>query len=123
MDNLKLIVDNINQKKLDMLNALISNLEIEKMSSAIKFGYIAKGLGSFYPRFGPTYEWDTAAGQCILEESGGEVVDSNLSRLSYNKNKQYLNKEFFACSGFFDDRIILITLSIFSTETDKPINI
>lgn len=89
----------INQKKLDILNALISNLEIEKISSAIKFGYIAKGLGSFYPRFGPTYEWDTAAGQCILEESGGEVVDSNLSRLSYNKNKQYLNKEFFAFSG------------------------
>ena len=89
----------INQKKLDMLNALIPNLEIEKISSAIKFGYIAKGFGNFYPRFGPTYEWDTAAGQCILEESGGKVVDSNLSRLSYNKNKQYLNKEFFAFSG------------------------
>ena len=32
------------------------------------------------------------------------------------------SKEFLACSGFFEDRIILITLSMFSTETDKPIN-
>ena len=31
-------------------------------------------------------------------------------------------REFFACYGFLDERIILITLSIFSTETDKPIN-
>ena len=89
----------MNKKKLDLLYNLISNVKIEKISSAIKFGYIAQGLGNFYPRFGPTYEWDTAAGQCILEESGGKVVDSSLSRLSYNKNSQYLNKEFFAFSG------------------------
>ncbi len=89
----------INKKKLDLLHNLISNVKIEKISSAIKFGYIAQGLGNFYPRFGPTYEWDTAAGQCILEESGGKVVDSSLSRLSYNKNSKYLNKEFFAFSG------------------------
>ena len=89
----------INKKKLDLLYNLISNVKIEKISSAIKFGYIAQGLGNFYPRFGPTYEWDTAAGQCILEESGGKVVDSSLSRLSYNKNSKYLNKEFFAFSG------------------------
>ena len=89
----------MNKKKLNMLSDLIKDVEIEKISSAIKFGYIAKGLGNFYPRFGPTYEWDTAAGQCILEESGGKVVDRNLARLSYNKNKQYLNEEFFAFSG------------------------
>ncbi len=89
----------MNQKKLDMLSELIADVEIEKISSAIKFGYIAKGLGNFYPRFGPTYEWDTAAGQCILEESGGKVVDRNLDRLSYNKNNKYLNEEFFAFSG------------------------
>ncbi len=99
----------MNQKKLDMLNELILNIEIEKLSSAIKFGYIAKGLGNFYPRFGPTYEWDTAAGQCIIEESGGRVVDCNLERLSYNKNEKYLNEEFFAFSGdssFWEDVIM-----------------
>lgn len=89
----------MNPRKLETLAGLIKNIEIIKISSAIKFGYIAKGLGNFYPRFGPTYEWDTAAGQCIVEESGGRVVDRNLSRLSYNKNKQYLNKEFFAFTG------------------------
>ena len=48
----------MNKKKLNMLSDLIEDVEIEKISSAIKFGYIAKGLGNFYPRFGPTYEWD-----------------------------------------------------------------
>ena len=36
--------------------------------------------------------------------------------------QEVFNKEFLACSGFFDDRMILITLSMFSTETDNPIN-
>ena len=52
--------------------------------------------GDFYPRLGPTHEWDTAAGQCIIEEAGGSVVDKNMSRLKYCKNKTYLNNEFFA---------------------------
>jgi len=102
----------MNQIKLDLLNELITDVKIEKISSAIKFGYIAKGLGNFYPRFGPTYEWDTAAGQCILEESGGRVVDRNLERLSYNKNEKYLNQEFFAFSGdpSFWERVIISLL-------------
>jgi 3'(2'), 5'-bisphosphate nucleotidase len=42
------------------------------MGSAIKFALIAEGLYDVYPRFGPTSEWDTAAGQILLEvESGG----------------------------------------------------
>ncbi len=40
----------MNQKKLSMLNELITDVKIKKISSAIKFGYIAKGLGNFYPK-------------------------------------------------------------------------
>ena len=72
-----------------------NNIEINTISSALKFGYIACGQGSFYPRLGPTYEWDTAAGQCIIEAAGGLVVDKFMKRLSYNKNPGYLNGEFF----------------------------
>ena len=41
--------------------------------SALKFGIIAAGEGDLYPRFGTTMEWDTAAGQAILEAAGGRV--------------------------------------------------
>ena len=73
----------------------LNNVEIIRYSSALKFGFIANGKGCFYPRIGPTHEWDTASGQCIIEEAGGIVVDKLMKRLQYNKNSEYLNKEFF----------------------------
>jgi 3'(2'), 5'-bisphosphate nucleotidase len=42
--------------------------------SALKFGVLAAGEADLYPRFGTTMEWDTAAGQAILEAAGGSVV-------------------------------------------------
>ncbi len=100
LDNLVLCSSSsMNPKKLDLIASNIKIVEHLKISSAIKFGILASGKGNFYPRFGPTYEWDTAAGQCILEESGGLIVDENFERLTYNKNSNYLNGKFFAFNG------------------------
>jgi 3'(2'), 5'-bisphosphate nucleotidase len=54
--------------------------------SALKFGAIAAGEADFYPRFGTTMEWDTAAGQAILEAAGGTVLDLDGKRLAYGKH-------------------------------------
>lgn len=54
--------------------------------SALKFGIIAAGEADFYPRFGTTMEWDTAAGQAILEAAGGTVFDLDGNRLAYGKH-------------------------------------
>ena len=43
-------------------------------ASSLKFCRIAEGLFDVYPRFGPTMQWDTAAGQAIVEAAGGRVV-------------------------------------------------
>jgi 3'(2'),5'-bisphosphate nucleotidase len=48
-------------------------IERQKCGSALKFGVLAAGEADFYPRFGTTMEWDTAAGQAILEAAGGRV--------------------------------------------------
>ncbi len=48
--------------------------EITRMGSALKFALMAEGSFDVYPRFGPTSEWDTAAGQLLLEISGGQLV-------------------------------------------------
>ncbi|MGA8550647.1 MAG: 3'(2'),5'-bisphosphate nucleotidase CysQ [Stellaceae bacterium] len=53
--------------------------------SALKFGLIAAGEADLYPRFGATMEWDTAAGQAILEAAGGRVETFAGEPLRYGK--------------------------------------
>jgi 3'(2'),5'-bisphosphate nucleotidase len=43
-------------------------------SSSLKFCMVAEGSADVYPRYGPTMEWDTAAGQAVLEAAGGRVM-------------------------------------------------
>lgn len=61
-------------------------IEMISIGSAMKFMYLAEGKADIYPRLAPTMEWDTAAGQIILEESGGRVLDFQAREpLVYNK--------------------------------------
>ncbi len=58
-------------------DALIARLPVETCLSAgssLKFCRIAEGVADLYPRFGPTMEWDTAAGHAVLQAAGGTVV-------------------------------------------------
>lgn len=65
------------------------------IGSALKFGLIAEGRADLYPRFGPTSEWDTAAGQAILEAAGGSVADHAGKRFTYGKPR-FRNPPFIA---------------------------
>ena len=69
---------------------------VRPMGSAIKFCLVAEGLGDLYPRFGPTYEWDTAAGHAVLDEAGCRLlaIDSG-EPLAYGKT-DFLNGGFMA---------------------------
>ncbi|MBX9840439.1 MAG: 3'(2'),5'-bisphosphate nucleotidase CysQ [Xanthobacteraceae bacterium] len=51
--------------------------------SSLKFCTVAEGQADVYPRFGPTMEWDTAAGHAILEAAGGCVLGLDGSPLCY----------------------------------------
>jgi 3'(2'), 5'-bisphosphate nucleotidase len=59
--------------------------ERKQAGSSLKFCLIAEGQADIYPRFGPTNEWDTAAGQGVLEAAGGEVVTTDGRPLGYGK--------------------------------------
>jgi 3'(2'), 5'-bisphosphate nucleotidase len=48
--------------------------EAVSAGSSLKFCLVASGEADFYPRLGPTMEWDTAAGHAVLRAAGGEVV-------------------------------------------------
>ena len=62
------------------------NYKIIKKGSSIKFGIIAEGKADIYPRLSPTMEWDTAAGQIIVEQTGKKILNFNTREtLKYNK--------------------------------------
>jgi 3'(2'), 5'-bisphosphate nucleotidase len=63
--------------------------------SSMKFCLLATGEADFYPRFGTTMEWDTAAGQAVLEAAGGRVMTRDGERLSYQK-AEFRNPHFIA---------------------------
>lgn len=64
-------------------------------SSALKFCVLARGEADIYPRFGPTGEWDTAAGHAILLAAGGSIETPDGKPLGYGK-PDFLNGEFVA---------------------------
>jgi 3'(2'), 5'-bisphosphate nucleotidase len=72
--------------------------ERKRSGSAIKFGLVAEGVADIYLRLGRTMEWDTAAGQAILEAAGGHVRTLKGTRLRYGK-LGYDNPDFIA-TGF-----------------------
>lgn len=68
------------------------------MDSSLKFCLIAEGRFDIYPRTGPTSEWDTAAGQAVLEAAGGRVMDVDGGPLTYGK-PGFMNGAFVAMGG------------------------
>ena len=61
-------------------------IEIVSAGSSLKFCLVAEGAADIYPRFAPTMEWDTAAGQAIVEQAGGSVLQHGTGEpLKYNK--------------------------------------
>ncbi|MBJ6985384.1 3'(2'),5'-bisphosphate nucleotidase CysQ [Luteimonas sp. MC1750] len=66
------------------------------LGSSLKFCLLAEGGMDAYPRMGPTSEWDTAAGQAILEAAGGCVLDLQGRPFRYNQRDTLLNGHFIA---------------------------
>ncbi|MEA3451428.1 MAG: 3'(2'),5'-bisphosphate nucleotidase CysQ, partial [Bacteroidota bacterium] len=60
----------------DSLKNKHSNLELINIGSSLKFCTIAEGKADIYPRFGPTMEWDIAAGHAIVKYSGGTMINA-----------------------------------------------
>ena len=67
--------------------------------SSLKFCLIAEGLGDVYPRFAPTMEWDTAAGDAVLRAAGGAILDPSGRPLLYGKAERGLRNGPFIAWG------------------------
>jgi 3'(2'), 5'-bisphosphate nucleotidase len=85
----------LDPKSAAMIQQLQQPLQVP-LGSSLKFCRLAEGQVDLYPRFGPTGEWDTAAGQCVLEEAGGAVLDLDGQPLHYNQREGLINPDFIA---------------------------
>jgi 3'(2'), 5'-bisphosphate nucleotidase len=68
------------------------------VGSSLKLCMLARGEARLYPRFGPTWTWDTAAGQAILEAAGGAVLRLDGTPLAYDRDGDHLNPDFAAAA-------------------------
>ena len=73
-----------------------TNFELITIGSSLKFCILAEGKADIYPRFGPTSEWDIAAGHIILEEAGGKLKTIDNKDILYNTKDDILNPHFIA---------------------------
>lgn len=88
----------MNQDTLDYIDELKithkKDVEIVSKGSSLKFCLVAEGEADVYPRFAPTMEWDTAAGQAICEAVGLQVIDRETFRPMLYNREDLLNKYF-----------------------------
>lgn len=75
------------EKYLIELKKIQPSLELKVVGSAVKFCEIAYGNADEYTRFNPTMEWDTAAGQILMNEVGKKLIDHSTSKeMIYNRS-------------------------------------
>ncbi len=90
-----------NPENIRLINSITNhytNFQVVNAGSSLKFCRIAEGSADYYPRIGPTMEWDTAAGDAIARFSGAMVMQYNSDTpLRYNK-ENLLNPDFLVVS-------------------------
>jgi 3'(2'), 5'-bisphosphate nucleotidase len=85
----------VDEQRLSEYIATLPGAERRISGSALKFCLVAAGEADLYPRFGQTAEWDSAAGQAILEAAGGTVTTLDGAPLRYGK-RGFCNPDFIA---------------------------
>ncbi len=70
------------------------------VGSSLKFCMVAEGKADIYYRHGPTMEWDTGAGQAIVQAAGGKVYAGHTAAKEFGYNKENLLNGSFLCLGF-----------------------
>jgi 3'(2'), 5'-bisphosphate nucleotidase len=92
---------------LDAFLGRVGEHELVEVGSSLKLCLVAEGLADVYPRLGPTSEWDTAAGQCVLEQAGGHVLKLDGQPLEYNREST-LNPNFMGYADAGTDWLALV---------------
>jgi 3'(2'), 5'-bisphosphate nucleotidase len=85
------------------LDKFLQDFKVEKTirrGSSLKLCLVAEGKADLYPRLGPIYQWDTAAGEAVLRAAGGYLTDLNGHVLRYGANAENFRTPEFIASSF-----------------------
>ena len=102
---------------MQQLAQIVPQIERVEAGSAYKFCLMLEGQIDLYPRFHPTSEWDTSAGQALLESIGGGLYDLTGKAFRYNKRDTLLNAGFIASVNPDLGALAFAVLSEISTAT------
>lgn len=80
----------------EFIDGLEGQVEVVSSGSSLKFCLVAEGKAHYYPRYAPTMEWDTAAGQALVEAAGGSVTRYEDNKRFYYNRENQLNGWFLA---------------------------
>jgi 3'(2'), 5'-bisphosphate nucleotidase len=86
-------------RQTDEYLAAYNIVELVAAGSSLKFCLVAAGEADIYPRHGTTMEWDTAAGQAVVEAAGGSVKTFDGQPLTYGKSESGFVNPFFVARG------------------------
>jgi 3'(2'), 5'-bisphosphate nucleotidase len=101
-----------------VLNEILESMgkfDLVSMGSSLKFCLVAEGEADFYPRLGPTSEWDTAAAHAVVTAAGGQIVTLRGRPLQYNLKASLLNPEFLVIAD--SDRDWITPFSAYDPES------
>jgi len=85
--------------KSDAFLASYNIVDRREAGSSLKFCRVAEGVADIYPRFGPTMEWDVAAGHAVLAAAGGTVLMPDGEAFAYGKTDTGFRNEAFVAWG------------------------
>lgn len=86
------------EKWLAALEGSLGEVRRTPVGSSLKFCLLAEGRADFYPRLGPTSEWDIAAAAAVLAAAGGVVRRFDGRPVPFNDGESFLNPEFYAAA-------------------------
>ncbi|RKG34096.1 3'(2'),5'-bisphosphate nucleotidase CysQ family protein [Acinetobacter tianfuensis] len=92
--------------------ANLTEYTVFKAGSAYKFCMMLEDRVDIYPRFHPTCEWDTSAGQCLIERIGGGLIDFKGRPFVYNQRDSLLNGGFIAYKNKHMKKLALQALEL-----------
>lgn len=104
--------------KMQQLLSVLGDYQWHGRGSALKYIDIIEGKASIYPKMWDTCEWDSAAGQCLLECAGGQVIHFETGEpLRYGHKTSLINPHFLAYH-YLDEQQVSILLNRYQTITN-----
>ena len=82
------------EEYVQQMRDLHGDVNLISKGSSLKLCMVAEGAANCYPRFAPTMEWDTAAGQAICEHAGVKVIDWDTKKNMLYNREELLNNWF-----------------------------